>query len=276
MHKNYDVVVVGSGLSGLTVALKCANAGLTVAIVTKESLAENSSYYAQGGIAAVWDIDDSFESHIEDTLSAGAGLCDPSVVKYVVTKGPESVNWLIENGVMFSRRGQDTGHPEEFHLTREGGHSARRIIHAEDATGRRVESTLESRIRDHGKIEIFEKFIGIELITKSRLNSLGENRCLGIYALKILNEEVVTFVANAVVLATGGASKTYLYTSNPDTSTGDGIAMAWRAGCSIANMEFVQFHPTCLYHPHASAHFTISSETSIRFLNSIRSRLTRN
>ena len=257
MHKNYDVVVVGSGLSGLTVALKCANAGLTVAIVTKESIAENSSYYAQGGIAAVWDIDDSFESHIEDTLSAGAGLCDASVVKYVVTKGPQSVNWLIENGVIFSRRGQDTGHPEEFHLTREGGHSARRIIHAEDATGKRVESTLESRIRGHGGIEIFEKFIGIELITKSRLNSLGENRCLGIYALNVRSEEVVTFVANAVVLATGGASKTYLYTSNPDTSTGDGIAMAWRAGCSIANMEFVQFHPTCLYHPHAKS-FLIS------------------
>lgn len=257
MYKNYDVVVVGSGLSGLTVALKCANSGLTVAIVTKESLAENSSYYAQGGIAAVWDIDDSFESHIKDTLSAGAGLCDPSVVKYVVTKGPESINWLIENGVIFSRRDQDTGHPEEFHLTKEGGHSARRIIHAEDATGRRVESTLESRIRDHPDIEIFEKYIGIELITKSRLENQGENRCLGIYALNIGNEEVVTFVANAVVLATGGASKTYLYTSNPDTSTGDGIAMAWRAGCSIANMEFVQFHPTCLYHPHAKS-FLIS------------------
>ncbi len=257
MHKYYDVVVVGSGLSGLTVALKCANAGLAVAIVTKESLAENSSYYAQGGIAAVWDIDDSFESHIKDTLSAGAGLCDPTIVKYVVTKGPESINWLIENGVIFSRRDQDTGHPEEFHLTKEGGHSARRIIHAEDATGRRVESTLESRIRGHRQIEIFEKYIGIELITKSRLENQGENRCLGIYALNIGNEEVVTFVANAVVLATGGASKTYLYTSNPDTSTGDGIAMAWRAGCSIANMEFVQFHPTCLYHPHAKS-FLIS------------------
>ncbi|MDE0308818.1 MAG: L-aspartate oxidase [Acidiferrobacterales bacterium] len=257
MLNTYDVVIVGSGLSGLTVALKCANAGLTVAIVTKESVIESSSYYAQGGIAAVWDIDDSFESHINDTLNAGAGLCDSSVVEFVVSKGPESINWLIENGVIFSRRGQDSSQPDEFHLTQEGGHSARRIIHAEDATGQRVESTLESRIRSHRKIDIFEQYIGIELITKSRLSDAGEDRCLGLYALNIATEEVVTFASNAVVLATGGASKTYLYTSNPDTSTGDGIAMAWRAGCRISNMEFVQFHPTCLYHPHAKS-FLIS------------------
>lgn len=257
MHKNYDVVVVGSGLSGLTVALKCAGADFSVALVTKESLAENSSYYAQGGIAAVWDINDSFESHIQDTLTAGAGLCNSSVVEFVVTKGPESINWLIENGVVFSRRGQDTGHPEEFHLTQEGGHSTRRVIHAEDATGKKVETTLESRIRHHHNIDIFENLIGVELITKSKLGSPGENRCLGLYALDMKSEEVVTFVANSVVLATGGASKTYLFTSNPDTSTGDGVAMAWRAGCRVANMEFVQFHPTCLYHPHAKS-FLIS------------------
>ena len=257
MHRNYDVVVVGSGLSGLTVALKCASAELSVAVVTKEALAENSSYYAQGGIAAVWDINDSFESHIQDTLNAGGGLCNSSVVEFVVTKGPESINWLIENGVVFSRRDQDTGHPEEFHLTKEGGHSARRVIHAEDATGKRVETTLESRIRHHTNIDIFENLIGIELITNSKLDSLEENRCLGLYALDIGSEDVITFVANAVVLATGGASKTYLYTSNPDTSTGDGVAMAWRAGCRVANMEFVQFHPTCLYHPHAKS-FLIS------------------
>ena len=257
MYSHHDVVVVGSGLSGLTVALKCADSGLNVAIVTKEVLAENSSYYAQGGIAAVWDVKDSFQSHIQDTLSAGAGLCDPEAVKNVVQKGPESVQWLINSGVTFSRRHWSSGHPEEYHLTREGGHSWRRVIHADDATGRKVETTLESRIRNHPKIAIFEKYIGIELIRKSKSSGARDNQCLGIYALNIESETVFTFVANAVVLATGGASKVYLYTSNPDTSTGDGIAMAWRAGCRVANMEFVQFHPTCLYHPHAKS-FLIS------------------
>ena len=257
MLTEFDVVVVGSGLSGLTVALKCARAGMRVAVVTKETLIENSSYYAQGGIAAVWDIDDSFELHVQDTLKAGAGLCNESVVEFVVKKGPDSINWLIENGVAFSHRDQATGHPEEFHLTQEGGHSQRRVIHAEDATGRKVESTLESRVRNHANIDIFEKFIAIELITTLKLDRTQPNRCLGIYALDIVGEAVVTLVANAVVLATGGASKSYLYTSNPDTSTGDGIAIAWRAGCSIANMEFIQFHPTCLYHPQAKS-FLIS------------------
>ena len=257
MHKEFQIAILGSGLSGLTTALKCANAGFQVVVITKEALAENSSYYAQGGIAAVWDLDDSFESHVQDTLNAGAGLCDRETVEFVINQGPESIEWLIENGVAFSRRNRGSSQSDEFHLTKEGGHSVRRVIHSADATGRNVEITLEARIRAHRNITVYENFIGIELITKTKLNFPPSNRCLGVYALNMKNEQVVTIISDAVVLATGGASKSYLYTSNPDTSTGDGIAMAWRAGCRVANMEFVQFHPTCLYHPHAKS-FLIS------------------
>ncbi len=255
---NHYITIVGSGLSGLATALKCADAGYDVAVLTKEELIENSSYYAQGGIAAVWDLKDSFNAHIHDTLSAGCGLCNEEAVEFVVKKGPQSIQWLLDNGVVFSHRDEKSGHPEEFHLTQEGGHSARRVIHSADATGRTVETTLESKIRSHPNITVYEKLISIELITTHRLGHFdAENRCIGLYALNIENETVLTIISNAVVLATGGASKTYLYTSNPDTSTGDGIAMAWRSGCRVANMEFVQFHPTCLYHPHAKS-FLIS------------------
>ena len=258
LNKSFDIVVVGGGLSGLTVALKCADHGFSVAIVTKEKLIESSSYYAQGGIAAVWHLRDSFDSHIEDTMNAGAGLCDRDIVEFAVKQGPQSIRWLVDNGVLFSHRDTLSGHPEEFHLTQEGGHSARRVIHAADATGRNVETTLETKIRENQNIFIFECLIGIELITTHKLGlRKSPNRCLGLYALDVSSEKVYTIVSNTVVLATGGASKSYLYTSNPDTSTGDGIAMAWRAGCRIANMEFVQFHPTCLYHPHAKS-FLIS------------------
>ena len=257
MHRQSDLIVIGSGLAGLTFALKSANAGYEVAVITKEVLSENSSYYAQGGIAAVWSLEDSYESHVEDTLNAGGGLCDRSTVEFVVKQGPQSIEWLIQNGVAFSRREGHTSNPEEFHLTQEGGHSQRRVVHAEDATGRKVESTLVSNVHNHKKISVYENCIAIELITQAKLDNTKPERCLGAYVLDTRNENVVTFISNAVVIATGGASKTYLYTSNPDTSTGDGIAMAWRAGCRVANMEFVQFHPTCLYHPHAKS-FLIS------------------
>ncbi len=244
-------------MAGLATALKAANSGIHVIILTKENLKESSSYYAQGGIAAVWGLDDSFASHIHDTLHAGAGLCNHSAVEFIVNRGPAAIRWLIDSGVMFSRRSNQTKYPGEFDLTKEGGHTRRRVIHAEDATGRKVETTLESMIRDHQNISIYERIIAIELITEHKNHPPQKNRCIGVHALDIDSDEVKTFVANAVVLATGGASKTYLYTSNPDTSTGDGMAMAWRAGCSISNMEFVQFHPTCLYHPHAKS-FLIS------------------
>ena len=257
MHRQTDLIVIGSGLAGLTFALKSANAGYEVSVITKEGLSENSSYYAQGGIAAVWSLEDSYESHVEDTLNAGAGLCDRNTVEFVVKQGPQSIEWLIQNGVVFSRREGHTRNPEEFHLTREGGHSQRRVVHAEDATGRKVESTLVSNVHNHKMISVYENCIAIELITQSKLDNTKPERCLGAYVLDTRNENVITFVSNAVVIATGGASKSYLYTSNPDTSTGDGIAMAWRAGCRVANMEFVQFHPTCLYHPHAKS-FLIS------------------
>lgn len=257
MHRQTDLIVIGSGLAGLTFALKSANAGYEVAVITKEVLSENSSYYAQGGIAAVWSLEDSYESHVVDTLNAGAGLCDRNTVEFVVKQGPQSIEWLIQNGVAFSRREGHTKNPEEFHLTQEGGHSQRRVVHAEDATGRKVESTLVSNVHNHKMISVYENCIAIELITQSKLDNTKPERCLGAYVLDTRNENVITFVSNAVVIATGGASKSYLYTSNPDTSTGDGIAMAWRAGCRVANMEFVQFHPTCLYHPHAKS-FLIS------------------
>ncbi len=257
MQKQTDLIVIGSGLAGLAFALKSAHAGCQVAVITKETLSENSSYYAQGGIAAVSSLEDSYESHVQDTLDAGAGLCDRNTVEFVVERGPKSIEWLVQNGVDFSLRGHRAGKPEEFHLTKEGGHSRRRVVHAEDATGRKVESTLVSNIQNHRKIEVFENCIAIELITQSKLDRSAPNCCLGAYVLDIAAEQTITFVADAVILATGGASKSYLYTSNPDTSTGDGIAMAWRAGCEVANMEFVQFHPTCLFHPHAKS-FLIS------------------
>jgi len=248
----FDVLILGSGLAGLSLALRLASE-YRVAVISKSELREGSSYYAQGGVAAVLGDDDSIQSHEDDTLQAGAGLCKQLVVDFVIRHGPENIQWLIDQGVGFSldRSGKS------YHLTREGGHSHRRVIHAADATGMAIETTLEGRVREHPGIEIFERAIAIDLITSRKLGHAGANLCLGAYVLDRDSSRVEVFSAPNTVIATGGASKVYLYTSNPDTSTGDGIAMAWRAGCRVANMEFVQFHPTCLYHPQAKS-FLIS------------------
>lgn len=256
--KSTPVIVLGGGLAGLTVALRLADAGREVLMLAKRQLSEGSSHYAQGGIAAVLDEDDSIESHVEDTLRAGAGLCNEASVRFVVEESGNSIQWLIDQGVKFTLKGKDDcdGSKSElspYHLTREGGHSVRRVIHADDATGRAVIQTLEARARSHERIKILEQHIAVDIVTSAKLNLPGTNRCLGLYALNKATSHVVTLPATTVVLATGGASKVYLYTSNPDTSTGDGIAMAWRAGCRVSNMEFVQFHPTCLYHPQAKS-----------------------
>jgi len=253
-----DVVIVGSGVAGLSLALRLADRA-RVAILAKAFLTEGSSLYAQGGVAAVLNPqDDSFEAHIQDTLNAGAGLCRPETVEFVVRHGPEAVQWLIAHGVPFTHAGPEDGASAElgagdYHLTREGGHSARRVIHAADATGRAIETTLAQQVRRHPGITLYENHLAIDLVTSAKLGLPGPNRCLGAYALNKETGEVHAFRARHIVLATGGASKVYLYTSNPDTSTGDGIAMAWRGGCRVGNMEFVQFHPTCLYHPRAKS-----------------------
>ncbi len=247
-----DVLIIGGGAAGLTLALRLADHA-KVAILAKEALTEGSSLYAQGGIAAVLNgAEDSFDSHIADTMDAGAGLCHRDTVEYVVRHGPAAVRWLIDQGVAFSREPSEGG-VGTYHLTREGGHSHRRVIHVTDATGRAVETTLEARVRRHPNIQLYEHHLAVDLITRAKLGRGGENRCVGLYALDKDSGQVQAFGARFVVLATGGASKVYLYSSNPDTSTGDGIAMAWRAGCSVANMEFMQFHPTCLYHPRAKS-----------------------
>jgi L-aspartate oxidase len=244
----FDVLIIGSGAAGLGLALRLPS-NFSVAVIAKCELAEGNTYYAQGGISAVLDAEDSIDSHVNDTLVAGAGLCDEEVVRMVVERGPENIQWLLDEGVDFTR-----DHPPRtgYHLTREGGHSHRRVIHAADATGKEVETTLESLVRSRPNIRLFENHNAIDLITVSD-RSAGARRCVGAYILDKGCDRVETFVAKFTALATGGASKVYLYTSNPDVSTGDGIAMAWRAGCRVANMEFIQFHPTCLYHPHAKS-----------------------
>ncbi|MTJ80700.1 MAG: L-aspartate oxidase [Telmatospirillum sp.] len=249
-----DVLVIGSGAAGLTVALQLAPA-VKVAVLSKSDLSEGSTYYAQGGIAAVLDTTDSTEFHIADTLIAGDGLCDPSVVRFVVENAREAIERLIGYGVEFTRSEAADG-KLAYHLTREGGHSRRRIIHAADATGRAVETTLEEQIRKTDNVSLFEHHLAIDLLREKGADGLP-GRCVGAYALDRRSGAVVLFRARAVVLASGGASKVYLYSSNPDACTGDGIAMAWRAGCRVANLEFMQFHPTCLYHPSAKS-FLIS------------------
>jgi len=244
-----DVLVVGSGLAGLSLALRLAS-HCRVTVLAKADLSQGSSLYAQGGVAAVLNNGDSFESHVEDTLQAGAGLCHRDTVEFTVRQGPAAIRWLIDRGIAFTRENGPDGKPH-YHLTREGGHSHRRVIHAADATGKALETTLVSQARQHPNLTLHEHYIAVDLITSAKLDRAGENRVLGLYALNKSTGRVEVFSARTVVLATGGASKVYLYTTNPDTSTGDGIAMAWRAGCRVANMEFVQFHPTCLYHPQA-------------------------
>ncbi len=248
--QQHDVLIIGSGAAGISMALTLADSA-RVALVAKEALTESATLYAQGGISAVLDETDSLESHTADTLNAGAGLCDEAVVRHVVEQGPKSIQWLIDRGVSFTRE-QNKKDSADYHLTKEGGHSHRRVIHAADATGREMELTLAQQAREHPNIELFERHIAIDLITGGKLG-WRDNRCHGAYLLDRDNDKVVAFSARAVVLATGGAGKAYLYTSNPDIASGDGIAMAWRAGCRIANMEFIQFHPTCLFHPQAKS-----------------------
>ena len=243
--KTFDVVVLGSGLAGQSVALRLAD-HCQVAVITKRSIEDSATAWAQGGIAAVLDDTDSVEAHIKDTFTAGAGLCDPTATRFVVEHGREAIDWLIAQGVPFTRGGSG------YHLTREGGHSHRRVIHVADATGAAVQQTLNEKVRAHPNITVLERHIVVDLITGTKLG-LKTNRCWGAYVLDIDHDEVVTVTAPNTIIATGGAGKVYLYTTNPDTATGDGIAMAWRAGCRVANMEFIQFHPTCLYHPHAKS-----------------------
>jgi L-aspartate oxidase len=252
LMQQFDALIIGSGLAGLSLALKLADRR-KVAVITKKSLLDGSSAKAQGGIATVLSQEDSLAEHIQDTLTAGAGLCDETVTRYVVEHAKPAIDWLIAQGVPFTRDAStDTG----YHLTREGGHSHRRIIHAADATGLAVQETIAARVLSHRNITVLEHHIAVDLITGKKLG-LADNRCLGAYALNTLSDEVITIAAHDTILATGGAGKVYLYTTNPDTATGDGIAMGWRAGCRVANMEFIQFHPTCLYHPHAKS-FLIS------------------
>ncbi len=252
MPTQFDVLIIGTGLAGLTLALHSADRK-RVALVTKKQLIDGASDWAQGGIAAVLAGDDTTESHIRDTLVAGAGLSNAQVTRHVVEHGRDCIQWLISQGVPFTRdAASDTG----YHLTTEGGHSHRRVIHAADATGHAVQATLEGKVRVHPNITLFEHHNTIDLITGAKLG-LTDNRCYGCYALETETGKVHAIAAQHTVLATGGAGKVYLYTTNPDTSTGDGIAMGWRAGCRVANMEFIQFHPTCLYHPQAKS-FLIS------------------
>lgn len=253
-QNQYDAIIIGSGAAGLTAALQLCELGHRVAVLSKTVVSEGSTLYAQGGISAVLDAGDSIASHVQDTLAAGAGLCDEKAARFTVEHGRQIIEWLIDRGVMFTRADSDSGFP--YHLTREGGHSHRRIIHADDTTGRAVENTLAQRARMEPGITLLEHHVAVDLVMGPRPREHGA-RCLGVYALNARIGHVITLAARTVLLATGGANLAYLYSSNPHAASGDGIAMAWRAGCRVANMEFMQFHPTCLFHPQARS-FLIS------------------
>ncbi len=249
---SFDVLIIGSGLAGLSAALLLAPTH-RVAVLTKRELSDGSSGWAQGGMAAVLAEGDSVEQHVSDTLIAGGGLCDLDATRAVVSGAPQAIAWLRQLGVAFS---EDSEHPGELHLTREGGHSQRRIVHAADATGAAVQQTLISQVRRTPGITVFEHHMLVDLITDRQLKQDSKNpgtQCHGAYVLDTASGQVLTFSAGHTILATGGAGKVYLYSTNPDTATGDGIAAGWRAGCRVSNMEFIQFHPTCLYHPDAKS-----------------------
>jgi L-aspartate oxidase len=245
-----DVLVIGAGAAGLGLALRLAGP-LQVTVLAKTRLSEGSTFYAQGGVSAVLDEEDSIESHIDDTLAAGAGLCDPEIVRFTVERGRACIQWLIERGVDFTRAESADGQLR-YHLTREGGHSHRRVIHVADATGQAISEALVRHARAAPGLTLLESHLAVDLVTGPR-HGLDTTRCIGAYVFDLARGRVRALRARAVVLATGGAGKAYLYTSNPDVATGDGIAMGWRAGCRVANMEFIQFHPTCLYHPEAKS-----------------------
>ena len=244
-HYHYDVLVIGSGAAGLTLALSLAHQA-RVAVLSKNEINQGSTWFAQGGIAAVLDDQDSIDAHVADTLIAGGGLCHEDAVRFTVERSKDAIQWLIAQDVNFTKETSNG----DYHLTKEGGHSHRRIIHSADATGQAVHSTLIEQVLQQQNIDIFEHHVAVNLITQADANS-RKLRCTGAYVLDSEKDIVHVFQAKVVVLATGGASKVYLYSSNPDSASGDGIAMAWRVGCRVANMEFNQFHPTCLYHPRA-------------------------
>src|SRR2546421_12532171 len=252
--KQYDFVVIGSGIAGLTFALKAANHG-SVAVITKRKGGDSNTAWAQGGIACVTSDEDSFELHVADTLEAGAGLCDEAAVRTIVMEGPTRVRELIELGLHFDDR--EIGGHREPDLGREGGHSKRRVLHVQDVTGLEVEKTLLRELARAPQVELLENHMAVDLITSGKLGFATEDRCVGVYVLDERTVEVETIRTDRLVLATGGCGKVYLYTTNPDIATGDGVAMAWRAGVEIANMEFIQFHPTCLFHAEAKS-FLIS------------------
>ena len=252
--KEYDFAVIGSGIAGLSFALKAAKHG-SVAVITKRKGADTNTAWAQGGIACVTSDEDTFALHVRDTLEAGAGLCDEAAVRTIITEGPQRIRELVDLGLHFDER--DVSGHREFDLGREGGHSKRRVLHVQDVTGKEIEETLLRQLARQSHVDLLENHMAVDLITAGKLGFAAEDRCLGAYVLDEKNSEVETIRSDRIVLATGGCGKVYLYTTNPDIATGDGVAMAWRAGALIANMEFIQFHPTCLFHPKAKS-FLIS------------------
>ena len=253
--REFDFIVIGSGIAGLTFALKAAEKG-SVALVTKRRLADSNTAWAQGGVACVVSEEDSFDLHIQDTLAAGAGLCNEEAVRVVITEGPARIAELMNLGMHFDERQLENG-VRELDLGKEGGHSKRRVLHFQDFTGFEIERTLVAQVSGHSSITVLENHMAVDFLTTGKLGYAMQDCCVGVYVLDEESGEVETLRSDINVLATGGCGKVYLYTTNPDIATGDGVAMTWRAGAVIANMEFIQFHPTCLYHTEAKS-FLIS------------------